>query len=400
MNKKILITTICLLMFLVLPMLTSAYGIAPAKTTLNFESNLKQNFEFFALSTGEKPIYFSLELDGDLAQYAKLNQKFINMQVGERKKSFNVELNLPETLPPGQNILQVKLIEQSIGSTATATATNVLVSQIIVYAPYTGIYVESELEIKHGEVSKPMEFTVSLYGRGDIPAYCHATIDIKNPKNETLDTIVTNKIMVAQGEATKITATWDKNSNAGLFDAYAQVHCGDKINNLYKQFYVGNPTVSVLEIKADKFVLGKVSPIAIILKNNWNRDFKDVYVRIEVFDELNNSLQNFKSASQEIPAEEIREVTAYWETKDLDVGNYLLKVITYFDNKGSFQESFVATLGIDDLFVQKASGQVIGAKQKTSLMNSSLLSIIIIFLIIIIIFNVALIMFLKKKKVI
>ncbi len=387
--------SLILLVLILLSTTVSAHGLAPAKIPLNFEPNLEKEISFLALTKGDFPTYFTLELEGEFSKYAELDKNSLFINMGETQKEFKVKLKLPENLPPGPNILYVKVIEQDTLSTSTASAKNALVGQIIINVPYTGVYVDSKLEIEHGEIAKPMTFTVSLFGRGDIPAMCYATIDIFDPEGKKLDTIVTNQNQVAQAQATKVEAIWRNNLEKGLFDAQATVICAEQKTILKEQFYVGNPSVNVLEIKADNFILGEIAPIRLMLQNNWNRKFDDVFVEILVLDDFGKLIQQFKSATLPIGAEEIKEYTAYWETEKLSIGKYNLNVITYFDKKGTLQESFIADVGINKLTVQKATGQVIGAEEGKS---SSFMPVIILLLVILVAMNAGFIYYLKSRK--
>ena len=265
-----------LILALLLISQVSAYGITPAKKAINFEPNLETEIQFLALSKGEFPTYFTIELKGKLAEYAELNKNTLFLDIGETQEPFEVKLTLPENLTPGPNDLHVVLIEQDPTSDATAIAKNALIGQVIVHVPYTGIFVDSKLQIEHGEISKPMKFAVSLFGRGEITASCYAEIDIKDATGKKIDTIVTNKQMVAKGDVTKIEAIWTENYNKGLFDAEAKVHCGDKTKNLFEQFYVGNPSVKVLNIDADNFLLGEINPIILTEKNAYCIDVRAI----------------------------------------------------------------------------------------------------------------------------
>ena len=384
-NKKLFgMILLVFTMLIILSIQANAYGIAPAKSAVNFEPNLEKDFEIFILSKGDLPIYFSIELAGELAQYAEVDQTSLFLDIGETKKPVKVKLKLPNELPPGINTLHVNVIEQSKFSDSTATAKNAMVGQIIVNVPYTGVYVESKLYPEHGEIDKPMLFTISLFGRGTETASCYATINILDAEEKTIDTIVTSTKMVAPGASDKLETYWSNNNKKGLFTARSKVNCGDKETILTEEFYVGNPSVSVMEITAEEFTLGKIIPIKLALQNNWNRPFSDVYAEILVMDNTGELTQQFKSAYETIGPEEIKDVTAYWETKNLNIGEYNLTVITYFDKKGTLQESFIATVGIDSLEVHKATGKVIDS---TDVKKTDKLSVIILLGIIILVLN-------------
>jgi len=310
---------------------------------------------------------------------------------------------LPSTLSAGDHVLYVKVVESSNDNSMASTRTS-LVSQIVVTVPYDGVFVDAQLIVDQSKVTEPTKFTISLFGKGNVPAMCYASIDIKGPTNDLITTIMTNKKMLKKAEASKLEVEWKGDKNKGLYLAEANVYCADKIQVLREQFYVGNPTVSVLSIEANEFELGLIIPVTLTLKNNWNRDFEDVYAEAIVLDKNGNIIQEFKSATESINAEGIDEVTAYWETKNLLVGLYDLSITTYFEGK-SHQEMFKANVALDSLKINKLTGNVlsgVGNNGDTIMSNevgmSSQMSVLILLVLILIVVNVGLVFYLKSKK--
>lgn len=397
-TKKLFFSFLILVFILLFSFQVTAYGLAPAKKIINFQPNLEQTIEFSVLSKGDSQAFFTLKLEGSLKDYAILEQESLYLDFQDTSKTFKVKLNLPDKLPPGENTLEVQVIEQKVTSESTAVVQTAIVGQVVVNVPYTGVHVESKLYIPKAKISQPLTFTISLFGRGDIPATCYATIDIKTPTNELVETLISEKIVVNKADAKKLELIYTNTQNKGLYLAEAIIHCQDKTNILRENFYIGDPSVSVVSIISDKFILGEIAPIKIALRNNWNQRFKDTYVEILVLGPSGTIIQQFKSASEEIASEEIKTFTAYWETEKITVGNYNLNVVTYFDNNGVNQEKFIANVQPNKLTVTKLTGQVVDNTNYESEDHTSKLMFLIIIITILIAVNIAVIVYFKTKK--
>lgn len=397
-NKHIFSLMILIILTILLSSQVTSFGLAPAKKILNFEPGMSKTIDFSILSKGDSQGFFTIVLQGDLEKYATLDKNSAFLDFEETKETFSLKLNLPQELPQGPNELTVLVIEQDPDDTTTVNVQNAIAAQIIVNVPYDGISVESVLNAEKINVGEPLTLTISLFGRGEIPAQCYATIDIKTPANELIDTLVTGKQIVAQAEAKKIDATWKNTQNKGLYQAEATVHCEDQIQVLRKQFYVGNPSVSVLSIVSDKFILGQIAPIDITMRNNWNQKFNDVYVEILVLSDTGTILQQFKSPSEGMDADDVKTVTAYWETETLQVGDYNLNVVTYFDKTGVNQEKFIAHVETNKLLVNKITGNVVNEFSTEGKDSTSKISFLILIVALLIGINIAIIVYFKTKK--
>jgi hypothetical protein len=355
----ILIIFIFIVLFLYSSSNVFAFGIAPAKTSINFEPGFEREINFLILSKGEEDKYLTLQLEGNLSNYAQLNKNNLHIAYGDTSKDFGIKLKLPSELPQGKQIIYVKVIEQDSLSGATASVANALIAQIIINVPYDGVYVEGKLDVQKGEVNKPILFTISLFGRGKTPANCYGVIEVKGPTNELVKSLVTNKILVSQGTALKVEAIWNGTTNEGIYTAQATLHCEDKMQTLKDAFYVGSPSIEILSIYSDKFILGEISPIDALLKSNWNSKFDNVYLEFFVLDNSNNVIQTFKSSSTSINAKDIATLRSYWETKGLIAGNYLVNLVAYIDDMGTNQKSYKAEVSANNLKIMALTGDVV-----------------------------------------
>lgn len=383
-----------------------AFGIAPAKSVYNFEPNLEKEIDFLIVSKGDTQKYLSLEVEGELSEYVTLDKKSLLMDYGDTSKNFKVNIKLPSSISEGQHIIYVKIIEQDSMSSATTSIQNALVGQIIINVPYDGVHVDAKFSAQRSEINKPVLFTISLFGRGKTPANCYGVIDIKGPTNEVVDTVITNKILVKETDATKVEATWKGTENSGIYLAEATVHCEDKMQILNTEFYIGNPSIDILSIFSDKFILGEISPIDAILKSNWNAKLDNVYLEFFVLDNSNNIIQKFKSPATSINAKDIAELRSYWETKGLISGNYLINLIAYIDDLGTQQKSYKAQVSERELKVMELTGKVVSQstnddedeeKDESSFLSKQI-SVLTIIVFLLVIFNIIFFLSFRKKN--
>ena len=384
-----------------------AFGVAPANSVVVFEPNYQDIIDYYILSDGNSEGYFRVELEGDLAKYATLSSKNLYINYGENEKKFSVELKLPDSIPGGKNIIKVKLIQTDSPDGGMIGAKNIFISSILINVPYDGVYVQTKFYAEHGEVNQPLKFSLGLLNKGNEVATCHATIDILGPTNNVIDRIVSDKKTLLPKASDKLIATLSNTENRGIFMAEATIHCGDNIEVLRESFYIGNPSVNVIDISAENFVLGEIVPILINLKNNWNENYDNVRVEAFVLDKNDKIVQTFKSPGESIKSLDFGNVVAYWETKNLIVGEYDINVIVYFGNGKTTQETFTANVAMDKLTVNTGiTGYVTNGNAGASTGSGDVvvdkvdmqMSLLIMLVIILVIANISVLMFLKRKK--
>jgi hypothetical protein len=381
--RKALIYLVCLLIFA-----SSVYslGIAPAKTTMDFSSGTTKQGAM-RIIVDEVPAKVLLTTEGELGKYIKLQSS--NLILEETETWVNFDVNLPEELPPGERrgsilVLQVPTIE----NTDVVMAAPAVMHQVRVNVPYPGKYVTGKMFITNVNVKQPMLFTIALanFGKEEVKS-AKATIIIKGPTNEQIAVLHTDPIHLSAGQEDKLLVTW-QTDNAGSFVAECTVEYDGKIINFNENFNVGNIEVEIERITINDFRLGQIAKIDIHLLNKWNQALK-VDGRVEIFKD-NSLVSTFNTIPVDILSGSTSVMNAYWNTQDVQTGEYTVSVKAKYDGKTS-EKTFTTYVGADSISIKTPTGEVV---KKAGSQNIVLLSVLVFVLIIV---NIFLFIFINKK---
>ncbi len=159
-----------------------ALGVTPARTTVDFEKNMKRNIGFDILNSGGGEIKVVFSAQGDLAEYITLPVK--EDVISGEKKSFVYDLNLPSELSPGLHTGEVFAMQLPSGSTSEASqilATLAVVTQVHLYVPYPGKYANAKMYIYSANVGEEVRFVIPVVSAGEFDlSSVRANVDVFN----------------------------------------------------------------------------------------------------------------------------------------------------------------------------------------------------------------------------
>ncbi|GIU70267.1 MAG: hypothetical protein KatS3mg002_1503 [Candidatus Woesearchaeota archaeon] len=148
--------------------------------------------------------------------------------------------------------------------------------------------------------------------------------------------------------------------NPGVYYAEFIVNYNDKQFVLRKTFTVDTLSAEVTSLRIEDFRIGYISKINIDVLNRWNMPISDAFAYLQVIDEKGNIVSETKTASIELRQLTTTTLSGYWDTKGLNVGNYDMKVLLYYNNK-IYEKVFNAVIGIDDIrIITQGTGLVAG----------------------------------------
>ncbi len=382
--RKAFIYVIC---FLVLINAVRPLGIAPAKTILEFSpGEVKQGA--MRVIVDEVPSKILLTAEGELSKYIRLEKNNVILENKETWLTFYIDL--PQDLPPGERIGSILVLQvpTNIENNDVVMAAPAVMHQVRVNVPYPGKYATGKMFITNVNINQPILFTVALanFGKEEIKD-AKATIIIKGPTNEQLDVLHTGSISIGAGQENKLLATW-QTKNSGSFIAECTVEYDGKTIEFKESFDIGNLEVEIERIEINNFRLGQIAKIDVYLVNKWNQPIK-VDGRVEMF--KNNLLvSTFNTIPVEVLPGSTSIMNAYWNTQDVQIGEYQFSVKALYNGKTS-EKSFTSYVAADSINVKTPSAQVIKTPGNQ---NIIIFSIIVLALIII---NIYLFIFISKK---
>jgi hypothetical protein len=377
MKNKILIFGVLFLLILI-PNI-SALGITPGRTTVDFSPNLEREIEFTLLNSEKKDMNVAFTIEGDLANFIELNSDVIQFNANEDSKKFSYKLKLPSNLSPGlhkTNIIAVELPPDIENQKTIVRATISVVTQVYVYVPYPGKYIDATFNIVNDEENNKVLFYIPVISRGEEKiSKVKGTIEIyKN--NQKVKEISTNEFSINPQEKKELSAAWEKDVVNGSYKVVATVvYDNEKPLVLEKNFIYGDEFISLLGVTTDNFHLGEVARIKVLVQNKQLEKISEAIAGFKIYDNELNKVAEMSSESYEILPSANKEMIVYWDTANIQEGHYDSEMKIDYDDK-----FMTKNLGIDitqDSMKFIGTGFAISSSGENKFSTTGILAIII-----------------------
>jgi len=327
---------VVILLFLILIQNLSALRVIPAKTEINFKSNLEKDF-IYTVNHLNPNTHFDLYAKGDLVQYVTLDKESLT-----GGGSFIAHLKLPEEIEiPGKHIIYIgirekvdeELLEAPVG---TAVA---IQSVIIINVPYPGKYVETQFSANDANIGEPVIFKLFIQSRGDEDVTVSPRIDVFSDKGDMINSISFNDRNLGKDEKLELQKTLNTaNFNSGTYYAIASVNYGDKISEKNVSFRIGELSLKILN--TSKLIkVGGIRKFTVQVESSWNNKIEGAYAKIVIYNK-SGELANFKTVPIELEAWEKKDIIGFFDASDFEPGNYS-DIVTLFYFGGSAGKSSV-----------------------------------------------------------
>lgn len=394
MKNKLIIGIVILLL---LP-IVNALGIAPGRTTLNFESNLEKIVTVRVINNENKNFNSIIYVSGELKDYITISTDSLSFNENENEKTFTYTVSLPEKLSePGLHKSEVIVREVSIDESGEGLNIGALVAvatQLYVHVPFPGKFLKIQLQVKEAKPGEIVKFFIPVTSLGEEDTTAKARIHIYD-NNKQIVRIESIEKIIKTKERTEFVIDWKADVRPGTYRAVAVVEYDGKTASAESQFLVGDFFLKVLDISVKDFTLGEIAKFSILVENIGNT------LIIEAFSEIIlNSLEgkrvaDLKSNSIDIEAVEKKEMEVFWDTENIETGEYTGKIILSYDNK--FSERQIRTIVEDNAIrteIIGITGLVIGTETPSPLKIKP----IYIFIAVLVLMNVAWFIYFKRRK--
>ena len=378
MNKKLVL--VFLMLVVVLIPLVCSLGVTPGRNTLDFSPNLEKSFSFSVLNTEPKEFSVALSVEGDLADYVKVSEDKINFLANEKSKEISYSIKLPRGLSPGLHKAEISITEvpsDSKNSGVSITTTVSVVTQLYIYVPYPGKYLEGRGDIVNKGTSAVFYIPVISRGEEKInEAYCKIVIYKGEAK---LGEIESSRVSIEKGERKELTAEWQ--GEPGKYKAVISLIYDGKIETIEKEFNLGLENVDVLGVSVNEFKLGDVAKIKILVQNKDSGEIAEAEANMKIYGADNDKVADIKSERYNIPAKSNKEMNIYWDTEKVDKGEYGSNLKINYEDK--FVEKNLKIDVKEDSMTFSGVGFVIASDTGGKISITKLLFIIIGFLILV-----------------
>jgi len=381
----------------------SALGITPGRTTINFdEKNEKIVIPFSVLNNEHRKMNVIFLVQGELNESITLFANNVEFLPSEEAKSFNYELKLKaKKLTPGLHTGEIIALEipQANEEGTYVGATVGVATQIYLYVPYPGKYVDAELLIFDAEQNTTATFVVPVINRGKVGiGEVRAIIDIYTTLNERIVSIETDYTSLDPGARTELSAKWPVDVNSGDYLAKVTVFYDGESRTLEKVFAIGKNVLSIESILVNDFRLGEIAKLQILVENRWNQELQNVFANLIVYNNDNEAMADVKSATENIPSLTRKELIAYWDTVGVQEGEYDGKLIVKYNEKSS-DKNLLLKISADSLDITGVGYAIRGDRKSGGItLTTVLLVLVIILLIVNLAWFVFFRRFMKKKR--
>lgn len=357
-----------LLIGLVLLSNVSALGITPGRTTVSFEPTLEKVVAFDVINTEKEATEVVFSVRGELAKYISLSNNFGIFANGEEIKPFEYKINLPTELEPGFHSAEVVVLKAPKGSTLEGTtieATVSVVTQVYVYVPYPGKYIESDLEVYSSEESNTIEFHFPFVSRGEEEiSKVSAKIDIFGGE-EKIITLETNSLSAKTNDRKELFVSWNPEVDDGEYWALATINYDGQEITHEESFSVGKENLGLVSIGVKDFELGDIAKIRILVENRLKDPVQDVFASLKILNSGSIGVADVKSVDYNLAPESREELVVYWDTEgvkkglyDLELGIHKGEKSTNKDFKIDVREDDIVFTGVGFVVAGSGDGKV------------------------------------------
>ncbi|MEK6927534.1 MAG: hypothetical protein AABX11_03815 [Nanoarchaeota archaeon] len=375
-----------------------ALGITPARAPVDYSAGLEKDIVFTVINSEHKDMDLSISVQGEMSSGVILEKDRVHVSADDGEIKVNAKFKVPEGLTPGKHDANIVFsqIPESQGSSGGASVQAVLAvtSQISLYVPYPGKYLEGELKVSG--TGKEKTFVISMLNRGkDNIGKVSASIHIYDSSEKEVRVLKTNEISLNSPGSGEVNALWNSDVPEGKYHAKAVVNYDGQEILFESPFEVGELVLDLQQIVVKDFTLGGIAKFDMIVMNKWNEPITQAYAEMRVYDDNMKEIVSMKSSTYDIPAGMQTTMNYYWDTKGVSEGLYNSNIILYYSGKKT-QQDLKLDVKSDRIDVT-GLGYVISSE--TSSGSGGMINILIIVVVILVLINVLWFLAWRKKKV-
>lgn len=376
-----------------------ALGITPGRTALDYAPGKTETYPFEVVNTDQQEIEVVVLVQGELNASVSVSEVSFKMAKDETSKKLSYILTMPSGLKPGLHTAEITALQlpgKSGNSGTYIGATVGVVTQVYVYVPYPGKYLEASFDVTpSGEGD--IRFIIPLISRGELNIVrTKAVIDIYTKLNEKIDSVVTDEIEVKSLERKELTALWKpEGAPPGKYRAAATVIYDEETMTVEKEFSIGEQILEIKNIEVNDFSLGGIAKFEILVENKWSEIIPGAFVQMQIFNKDGQAMADFKSAAYDIPPLDKKLMTAFWDTDGVGEGTYDSSIFLKFAQQ-SLKQDLKLEVSDDEITVV-GLGYVIKNRSGKSGESNSLLVVLIAAIGVLVLLNVVWFLMLRKK---
>lgn len=380
-----------------------ALGITPGRTTLEYGPGQTQTGTFKVINSEHKDMDIVLLLQGDMNRSISLSEVSFHMSAAEGEKAVQFTIAMPLGLSPGEHqtdIIAVQLPGKSETSEAFVGASVAVATQIVVFVPYPGKYIDTSLEAIGPDPKGQITFVVPVISRGKLDiTRIRGSVQVYGALNEEIETISTNEISLKSGEHGELVAVYTPTVPPGTYRAQATVIYDEQVVVTEKQFNVGSPVLDLQQIEVNDFSLGEIAKFEMLVESKWGQPIEGAYAEMLIYNNDGETMADFKSQTYNVDSLGKTLMVAFWDTDGVKEGEYKADLFLRF-GEHSVQKGLSLKVSDNEINIVGV-GYVISPTKKSG-SSGSMTTILIVAIIVLILVNLSWFLVLRRmmhKKV-
>lgn len=316
-----------ILFLFILLLIPQAYaiGISPSMIKMDFQPGYEETFYFTVSGVASSKVI----IHGSLGQYITVSDSVL-----KNKNSFAVTIKLPEKMDtPGINKGFIEVVEMRETQEGMVAGVAAIEAPIYVRVPYPGIYTEVGFVVADVNVNETAHFYVEIKNLGTLNiTRAFADIEVKDAENRTTARLKTNEKPVLAGSREELAAEMATiGYKPGAYMAYAEISYDMEKKYLSDAFRIGGLTIKIRN-HTRQFLQNTINRFDVDIESGWNNKIRDLYAEIQVKNST-KVIAEMKTPLADLEPWETAKLTAYWDTKNVNIGAYSAVASLYYEGK-------------------------------------------------------------------
>lgn len=324
------ITTL-LLILLALPVVTSL-GVTPASTELLGE---EASIIIHAVNDAQRTLHATVRAEGNASEFINLDVQEVQLSPTTLRAPITFSITLPADAQPGTYTGAIVIEEQQTDTVRAGVvqALPAIRHRVTITVPETGKHLRTRLLLSTTAANTPIHVTLAAenIGTQDINELT-STIEVRDANRALIEELNTQTTNLPRAEKKNLVATWTP-PNPGPYELTATTRYDEQEQTTQLEVNVGELDLRVGTPRINDFSFGEVAQITIPVTSTWNDELRGVYTQIRIYDEENRRVDTTTSPSVNLAALGSAELTAFWETQDVEPGAYRAEATLRFAGK-------------------------------------------------------------------
>jgi hypothetical protein len=300
-------------------------GITPVYFKEFFEPGLTKTYSFHSFAT-DSPNGIDLYIKGDLAEYVNLSTTHL-----PGSGDFEVTISLPNEIEkPGTHKILVGAVEARKADESTVGGIAAIQGRIDILVPFPGKYTESTFRlsnINQGEEA-PYELEVNNLGKESLKVNTIIEVFKIDSEDILVKKILPETLMEPKETMSSVGTLDTRDLPPGEYIAFATIDWEEKKTIINQTFRIGEFLVDIIDYDYE-FERGKINPFRIEVENKWNTKIDEVFATVSITD-TGDAVASFKTVTIDTNPWEIKNITGYFDTSDLESKRYTAKIVLSF----------------------------------------------------------------------